>query len=371
MANKSKVKKVLTTLAELSIAAGAIFGGYKIADSMGLINNTPQTQQLSVVQNIAYDETNYVFSWDAVDNADAYVVDINGSTKQVDTNACFHVPTEEVTEFKVKAIDTTGEFEDSKWSNVYTHTVDATVEENLYSKVNIFVNDILDGFKLKEIVAVYANGNNLYTQVICQYNRSDYFHNIITEYDTPITSIEQAMSLESGVSYLGMGQQIVDHNSAEHLLKSDTLTGSLEDYKKEGYTISVVASQTVQENGYADGSAYSIFGTYKLEKNGEVKYVQAAYQCVITNPSSNPTTNYTTKLENSNDRYLSELNFTELTGDFEEYAETMDRLNSTVLTNFGHANQQSGDDIEIEFNFKDEFEEAFKFVNDNKNKLNY
>ena len=283
--------------------------------------------------------------WDAVENADAYVVDINGSTKQVDTNACFHVPTEGVTEFKVKAIDTTGEYEDSKWSNVYTHTVDATVEENLYSRVNIFVNDILEGFKLKEIVAVYANGNNLYTQVICQYNGSDYFHNIITEYDTRITSIEQAMSLESGVSYLGMGQQIVDHNSAEHLLKSDTLTGSLEDYKKEGYTISVVASQTVQEKGYADGSAYSIYGTYKLEKNGEVKYVQAAYQCVITNPSSNPTTNYTTKLENSNDRYLSELNFTELTGDFEEYAETMDGLNSTVYTNFGHANQQSGDDM--------------------------
>ena len=31
----------------------------------------------------------------------------------------------------------------------------------------------------------------------------------------------------------------------------------------------------------------------------------------------------------------------------------------------------SCDNIEIEFNFKDEFEEAFKFVNDNKNKLNY
>ncbi len=330
--NESKVKKVIKTLAVLGVAAGVIFGGYHIVQNLdiGTSTQTPQTQQLSVVQNVTYDESNYIFSWDPVENADKYVVNINGEDKNVDTNAYFHIPTEGVTEFKVKAVDTTGVYTSSDWSEVYTHNAKQTTD--LYSSVNMFLSDILVGKDLKEIIGMYANGNTLYTQVVCEYNGEEYFHNMRIKYDTEITSIEQVMELkEDAISIIiGMGSEVVDYNSIEFLLKSNSYDGILETYRLDGYDISVVSSQTVKMDGSDKGEAFRIYGTYKLEKNGEVKYVQVELQCEIVKPHSNPATNYTLKLQNVNDRDVYQLSYKELTGEFVEFAEKMEKVNGTA-----------------------------------------
>ena len=163
MEKRSKVKKVIATLALLGVAAASTFLGgctnINIPGNSGNGNtNTPQTQQLSIVQNITYDEDNYIFSWDEVEHADAYITSINGETSEVDTNACFYIPTEEVTEFKVKAVDKDGTYESSDWSETYTYNIQEQTpgeeqQQNIYSKVNVFVSDLMGpSYKLKDII---------------------------------------------------------------------------------------------------------------------------------------------------------------------------------------------------------------------------
>lgn len=353
MEKKSKVKKVIATLALLGVAAASSFlvgcdnlpGGNLPGSGGG--TTIPQTQQLSIVQNIEYDENNYVFSWDEVEHADAYITSINGETSQVDTNACFYIPTEAVTEFKVKAVDTDGIYTNSDWSEVYTYNVQEQTpgdQQNIYSKVNVFVSDLLgSAYDLKDIVSLRADDNILYSSVVCEYQGNEYFYNMETEYDTEITSIQQAMELE-GETYRGTRSKTISYDSAASLIKSENLPGILGEYQDSGYTITAVSSQTVEREGYEDGSIFTIYGTFKAEKNGDVKYFSCTYRCTISNPSSNPKTNYTTKLENAEDRTVKQISCTELTGDFEQFAEEKDNLTSTPTAYYGYTKSGSTSD---------------------------
>lgn len=327
MINK-KIKKIISTIIFLLSVVIIIFSCYKIADTMGLFNKD-KTSTLNIVENITYNESSFTFSWDAIENANEYTININGETIQVNTNNYFYIPTEEVTEFKVKAIDTSGSYEDSAWSNIYTYNIQKT--NNLFLDVNVFVDDMIRGRKLKKIISMHIESNSegsiLFTGVVCEFEGKDYFYNVQTQYDENIESIEQAMKLGNEDTYIGLKNNIVDYNSAEHLLKSNSFKGELEEYRKQGYEISVISSQTVEMEGAEDGEAFKIYATYKLEKDGIIKYVQATYQCEINNPSSNPVLNYTQRLEEPDDRALYQLSFCELTGDFEEFAKQLEKVN--------------------------------------------
>ena len=341
----SKVKKVIKTLAIIGIAAGAVFAGYKAISNLDI--NIPQSNELKIVKNIQYDDSNYVFSWDAVANADAYITSINGETQQIETNAYFYVPTEEVTEFKVKAIDMDGEYKDSKWSDVYTYNVQNQEQQDLYTQLNLVVSDMLPGEDLKRIIGmkIAEGGKYLDIQVVCEYRGQEYFRNVRKEYDTPITSLKQGIE-EGCIDGIGHGREIVDYNSAEYLLKSQSYDGNLEKYRKEGYKISIISSQTVvPEWATNDGSRFDIYGIFKLEKNGEIKYINVKYACGITNPSINPAINFTKRLQKEEDRIVIEESFFELTGDFAEYAQKMESIKKAASTYFGNTTNYSDQDL--------------------------
>ena len=298
----------------------------------GFISGT-QTKRLKDIKNIQYDDSNYLFSWDAVANAEMYIISINESSYyneflKIETNEYFYIPIEEVTEFKVKAIDMDKEYMDSKWSDIYIYDVKNEEQLSLYTQLNLEVSDMLPGKKLKRIIGVKIaeGGKYLDIQVVCEYREKEYFHNVEKKYDTPITSLKQG--IEEGQIYgIGHGKEIVDYNSAEYLLKSQSYDGNLEKYRKEGYKISIISSQTVvPEWATNDGSEIEIYGIFKLEKNGDIKYINVKYACEVKNPSVNPAINFTKRLQKEEDRIIVEGFFFELTSDFAEYAQKMESL---------------------------------------------
>ena len=235
MKNNSKVKKIITA-ALLIIGANIFLVGCTLFDWVDFIKKpssgtTVEEPRLSVVQNISYNENdeNYVLRWDAVKNANAYVVSINGENIKVDTNEYFYVPTKAITEFKVRATDTNGKYEYSDWSETNTYNVNELEPgQGFYAKVNIFVSDIILGpsYKLKKIYSIDARNNNLYTAVLCEYNDRDCLLYTSTEYDEEITSLEQAMELD-GSTYLGDTYALQEYYSATALFKYNLLSGEL------------------------------------------------------------------------------------------------------------------------------------------------
>lgn len=310
MKNNSRAKKFIATLALLVAVTSTLLAG--CTKSGG--GTTVRKAQLSVVQNISYNEK-YVLCWDAVDNANAYVVSINGENIQVDTNEYFYVPTKAITEFKVRATDTNGKYESSDWSEAYTYNVNEQVPgQGLYAKVNVFVSDLLGpSYKLKKIYSIDARNKNLYTAVLCEYNDRDCLLYNITEYDEEITSLDQAMELD-GITYLGDTDALQEYYSATALFKYNLLSGELRrNYQQNGYDISIVSAQTAERENYRD--IFTIYGTFKAEKDGDVKYFSARYKCTIYR-------------ENPERSYAREMSCVELTGDFRQYAEEKDNLNT-------------------------------------------
>ena len=59
-----------------------------------------------------------------------------------------------------------------------------------------------------------------------------------------------------------------------------------------------------------------MYGTYRLTKGDDIKYIANTIEVAFYNPSTSKAVNYTTKLQNANEVNAGELDFHELTGDF-------------------------------------------------------
>ena len=136
-----KGKKILVTIIAFGIAVAAIFAGVKYFGEMnttppggnppgGSGTTPPPAKVLSDVKNISYDENRLYFVWDDVQNADGYVALINNVEYEVDESECYYVLTEETTVVKVKAVDSTGEYNSSAWSSAYTYTLDINNDDD-------------------------------------------------------------------------------------------------------------------------------------------------------------------------------------------------------------------------------------------------
>lgn len=328
--NSSNGKKIIKTIVGLSVAAGALFGAVYAADSFGLINvfdNTPTVQRLETVDNISYNDDTFVLSWDEVDNADTYVVDINGQTQTTESNEFYYIPTTQTTEFKIQAQDSTGTYTSSYWSSSYTYNV--PTNEVTPASVALFADGLISdrGRDVKEVISIYADGNELHTQAVYTYNGVDKLYDLTTYYDSNITSLEDAMfNMENDGTSINDSYEIVKYNSAESLLKSNSFVGQMEEYRQQGYEFSVVSSKTALVNA-GDSSEFRIFATYKIGNGIEVKYIQSVMGCGIKNVSSNDVVNYTTRLENVDTRNLVEESCVELTGDFATFAAQQESSN--------------------------------------------
>ena len=106
----------------VSIGVFAFFG-YRIYNQYANKNNKSNEKILAVVKNLSFDERKNLLTWGSVNHADSYIANINGVEYNVELNEMNYVPVSNTTEFKVKAVDSTGEYATPSWSKTYSYTL--------------------------------------------------------------------------------------------------------------------------------------------------------------------------------------------------------------------------------------------------------
>lgn len=330
MEKKSKIKKVITSLLAVSVSVGAVLGATKAFNffkDSGLLNpNEQHNLVLDDVKNVSFDEKTSLLSWDSVENADSYVTSVNGEEYTVETNYMFYLPVENETEFKVKAVDSTGKYKESNWSDVYTYSV--SKDEVTYSSVYGFVDNMIPGVdKLQKILSMEIKDDGyLYTKAsyIDWEGKPKLFH-IRTRIDNFNDLSEAIKNQKDTFSYIERSFDLCEQNAMEYLVKSNSFSGKLEEYRQQGYEISVVSSAAREMNGYG---ALMTESTLKMQKGNDVKYVIISLATTVKNPTGNPKIDYTVKLADPEQRSMNTTNFVILSGDLAKFAEEMDRVNN-------------------------------------------
>lgn len=348
-----KGKKILAALGAIGALVAAVVGvATKADDIYNKIWDQDNTPQLAIVRTVEYNDEYYKLFWDEVANADYYNVNINGETQTVEDNSYFYVPTTQTTEFKVQAVDSSGEYKASEWSDTITYQI--AENEVSYASVNSFVSTMLTSdFKLTKLINISIKNDMVYTTAVYERNGELKVYELSTQYDFEIQSLGEVMNEKGGYVRILDKYPIANYDAANSLLKSNSYAGQMEEYRKQGYSFEVVSQQVGKY--YEDNSAYKIYATYKLQKGEEVKYLSVTSLINIKETSSNEKVNYTTKLENAEDRYLYELSCHELTGDEINFAEDMEQANIPLtLENLEQENNQSNSSSGYIINSKDE-----------------
>lgn len=318
---KSKVSKIFKTIATVATAGVAVIAGVIALNQFGVIgggnnpSNPPTHERLSQVTNVSFDEKTNTLSWNEVEHANMYKVDINGKQKQVETNYYVYMPVDKVSDMKVQAIDTTGVYESSKWSDTFTYTIsDNTISTQ---SVFAFVNKLDRNSELVNIASLYINNNMLYSKChVINSNGKDKVMSYETSFDRKINSLQEAMNAKVLGTDKISEYDYSRYKSAEYFLKSNSYVGQMEEYRKQGYDFKVVSSEVADQG--VDG--LTMYGTYRLTKGDDIKYIANTIEVAFYNPSTSKAVNYTTKLQNANEVNAGELDFHELTGDFYDWA---------------------------------------------------
>ncbi len=346
MASK-KTKKILISLGVIGTlaAAAAVTIGAMNGNIFGQ-NNEPQ--QLAQVLRVDYDNKDCLLSWDIVEHADSYNVSINGEKQVVTENTIFYVPTEQTTEFQIQALDSTGEYKNSNWSDTLTYTIPEN--EVSYASVNSFVSTMMPSdYKLVKLIniSIDSNDNKTYTNAVFKRDGKLSVYELRTSYNTEINSLKDAIEIENAGTRILDYYDIANYDSANSLLKSNSYVGQMEEYRQQGYKFEVVSQQVGKAD--IDNSVFNIYATYKLTKDNDIKYVNNRMGVVVKNTSPNEKTNYTTRVENAEDRILYEEYFKVLSGDEINVAKDMEEANvpltfdveNTSENNFVDANRQN------------------------------
>ena len=329
MEKKSKIKKVITSLLAVSVSVGAVLGATKAFNFFkdnGLLNpNEQHNLVLDDVKNVSFDEKTSLLSWDSVENADSYVTSVNGEEYTVETNYMFYLPVENETEFKVKAVDSTGKYKESNWSDVYTYSV--SKDEVTYSSVYGFVDGMLQGSdKVQKILSMEINNGYLYTKAsFLDRKGNPKLYYLQTDIGNFKELSEIIKNQDQCFTRTYRSFDLCEQNAMEYLVKSNSFDGKLEEYRQQGYEISVVSSATGLRDNYA---SLQIDATLKLQKGNDTKYVTISLSAFVKNPTGNPKIDYTVKLADPEQRSMNTSNFVILSGDLAKFAEEMDRVNN-------------------------------------------
>ena len=322
---KGTVKKIVSTLLGLAVIAGASVLAYNEINKNTPTPPTPPAivQQLETPTDVSYDIQNYVLSWDDVDNATGYVVSYNGTTYNVEDNSKHILPTAEENVFKVKAVGDNIDYSDSEWSSPITYTITNT-EENVFDSVNIQLAQTAaeNDLTLVEVIGIsYADmdktsfGTNLSFEVICNNGSENVNARISYGYDDLDTIGEMLQSIDSYTKSSLIEYDIVNYNSAEELLLSNSFDGKMEELRQQGYEFSVMDSCVREGSKSGSSFRFSIVGTYKAEKDGDVKYFTSVNDIKIHNASKTESNNYVTSVGYVEDRTVTESYFVEHTND--------------------------------------------------------
>lgn len=330
---KSKVVKGVITLVSVVLVVAVcyiLFGGY-IADYLEKF--FPSQDKLPTVTGVTHNvDSNgrFCFSWNTVEGADRYGVIISkyddgewqqGSPYVVNENECGYSVDAEKIAIKVQAQDSTGEKANSEWSKEYVHEINQ--QQISYDSANLFVSSMLP-YKLLKVVNISIDGNAVRTNAIFQRNNKVEMYELYTYYENGITSLEDCMNTKPTFVEIVNKYEVLDYNSADYLLQSNSFVGQMEEYRQQGYTFEVI-SQHVAKTGESN-KVFNIYATYKLTKGDEVKYINNKMTVGLKEESPNEKENYTKKVANPEDRYIIEKFCHELEGDEITLAQEMEKL---------------------------------------------
>lgn len=319
---KSKKSKIIKTISAIAGTGVAIAAGIIALNKTGVIGGgnhptpTPVRETLSQVTNLAYDEKTNILSWDEVEHADMYRVNVNGKQSEVETNSYSFMPTDKVSTMKVQAFDTTGNYNSSAWSEAITYTI----PDNVLSPEAVF--SFVDKFDsrrdLVNIAGMYIENDTLYTKTYEKDSEGkDYIVSRETYFKGDISTLTDAMNTEMMESDLSLFKRS-EYNSAEYFIKSNKYIGLMEEYREKGYAFEVVSSEVVDEGD----REFTIFGTYRLTNGDDVKYLTSSIGCGIKDKKASKSANYTVKLQELSNRILENFETHELTGDLYDWANT-------------------------------------------------
>lgn len=289
--------------------------------SKGLDKKQSTKTQLATVENLKYDQQNNLLSWDDVTNADLYNVSVNGKETSVEDNFYTVALTEQRTEFKVQAKDTTNTYATSKWSKSLIITLEQ--EGSLVAEVNQFADNVAaSSLTLKKVIAIHATGSHLYTTGVYERMGEDYVYTFDTDCGKTIETLKEALKTEnlSEVTYIDSRNLAKNYDTASYMLKMTKLRENMQGLKSQEYDLSFVTNQA-----YEDGlTAVGVKGILKATKVNEVHYYSVDLAVNVGN-YTNESIKYTDALLGENLSLL-EKSFTELTGDFAEYAKELESI---------------------------------------------
>ncbi len=281
----------------------------------------PSIVQLDTPKQVSFDNRTYVLSWNAVENASAYIIYYNGTETTVDNSDAREQITIIAQEnvFKVKAVGDGAYYSDSEWSQEVTYVMGTqqggTQQEQLsvFDKVNLKLAEAAQskGLTLEKIIGISfislesgnPYGKHIEFETICTNNKG-VLNSICISFknDGYTSSIEELLThFESAtVAAFYYNKNIADYDSAYYLLyrgmqNNDPFDGKMEELRQQGYTITEISSVTLKGVEYSlNKFQFWITGTYKATLGDDVKYFTSTNRITVLNASSAEDTNYET-----------------------------------------------------------------------------
>ncbi len=322
--------KIIKKLISFVLVIILIAGGFVLFTKLNInFNNNEEQYKLDTVKNISYDDKKYIISWDEVEEADRYYIAINADDDYIEVtqNSHYYVVKDLITNFKIQAAvekeDENGllTLYKSEWSKTYTYTIEGN--EVTYGSVSAFVSTMLPSdYKLIKFINISIDDNQLLTNAVFERDGELKVYELSTKYEYTIESLSDVVSGNAEYTRILDKYDIANYDSANSLLKSNSYVGQMEEYRQQGYKFEVISQQVGTSKD--DDSNLFIYGTYKMFNDLETKYINSTIVVGIYNPSSNEKTNYTTRLENPEDRLLYEEYFKVLSGDEIDLAKDME-----------------------------------------------
>ena len=332
---KSKVVKGVITLVSVVLVVAVcyiLFGGY-IADYLEKF--FPSQDKLPTVTGVTHNvDSNgrFCFSWNTVEGANRYGVIIGkyedgewqqDSPKAVEENKYYYSADAEKISVKVQAQDSTGEKANSDWSDEYIHEI--PLLEITYDSASLFVSSMLpSSYNLLKLVNISIDGNIVKTNAIFESENKIEMYELYTYYEDGITSLQDCIQNKVPFTSIRSHYEVVEYNSADYLLQSDSFVGQMEEYRLQGYTFEVVSQHTAKTG--ESNQTFTIYSTYKLTKGDDTKYINSKMAVLVYEESPNEKENYTKKVANFESRGLYEEFCHELEGDEITLAQEMEKL---------------------------------------------
>lgn len=283
----------LVLVLSLGLSACGIFGGG---------NGNPYTTTIDTPE-VTFSDESFTLYWNEVEHAKSYEIKHNGTTTDVGKVTSKQVVLEEgENKFQVRAIGDNVLYVNSNWSTEITYhhnptAQDKTVFEKVRDKMLSASTEMR--MELVRVVGIsYADnehltgdGGNFIFETI--WKDGNKIKNVRMCYLVEAENLTEALEKFDEARLLHtQTYSTVDFNSAQMLVNSKGYAGYMAELYGQGYEISVMDSLVREGRKAGDGFRFEIVGTYKAERNGDVKYFSTVYEINSSTYSSVDKYNY-------------------------------------------------------------------------------